>query len=137
MQERAVDKREPKKIQSIIQPTTLAPEAKKIFLNNQVKYVVVQDGDTYYKIAQQLGMRLWQLHNYNETGRQTCLQVGDIVYLQPKRRHSRQEKFHVVRWGETMYYISQLYGIRMRPLYKMNNMADGQEPNAGQKIFLR
>jgi LysM repeat protein len=99
--------------------------------------VVVQDGDTYYKIAQQLDMRLWQLHNYNETGRQTCLEVGNIVYLQPKRRHSQREEFHTVRWGETMYYISQLYGIKMRHLYRMNHMLDGQEPNAGQKIVLR
>ncbi len=82
-------------------------------------------------------MRLWQLHNYNETGKQTCLEAGDIIYLQPKRRHSRKEEAHTVRWGESMYYISQLYGIKMRHLYKMNNMAEGQEPAAGQVIKLK
>jgi LysM repeat protein len=121
----------------IIKSTHSIVTPKKIFLNNDINYVVVQDGDTYYKIAHQFDMRLWQLHKYNETGRQTCLQVGDIVYLQPKRRHSRKEGYHTVRWGESMYYISQLYGIKMRHLYKLNNMADGQEPNAGQKIILR
>ncbi len=139
MQEVAIDKKEKKKPEpQIIKPTGLpvAP-AKKIFLNNEIKYVVVQDGDTYYKIAQQLDMRLWQLHSYNETGMQTCLQVGDIVYLQPKRRHSFKEETHVARWGETMYYISQLYGIKMKHLYKMNKMVDGQEPTAGQKIVLK
>lgn len=139
MQEAAIDKKEKKKPeQQIIKPSSLpVSPAKKIFLNNEIKYVVVQDGDTYYKIAQQLDMRLWQLHSYNETGKQTCLQVGDIVYLQPKRRHSHKEEFHIARWGETLYYISQLYGIKMKHLYKMNKMVDGQEPTAGQKIVLK
>ncbi len=138
MQEVAVDKKSTKKAEpQIIKHAVTTYASKKIFLNNDIKYVVVQDGDTYYKIAQQLDMRLWQLHNYNETGRQTCLQVGDIVYLQPKRSHSQKEEFHTVRWGETMYYISQLYGIKMRHLYRMNHMLDGQEPNAGQKILLK
>jgi len=138
MQEAAVDKKSAKKIEpQFIKATNTIVPSKKIFLNNQIKYVVVQDGDTYYKIARQFDMRLWQLHNYNEAGRQTCLQAGDIVYLQPKRRHSQKEESHTVRWGETMYYISQLYGIKMRHLYKMNRMPDGQEPKAGQKIILK
>lgn len=139
MQQIAIDKKDKKKTEpQIIKPTTSAIfVSRKLFLNNRIKYVVVQDGDTYYKIAHDLDMRLWQLHNYNETGKQTCLQAGDIVYLQPKRRHSRKEEIHTARWGETMYYISQLYGIKIRHLYKMNNMLDGQEPVAEQKIFLK
>lgn len=139
MQEAAIEKKPKKKIEPQIIKPALTPSmpAKKVFLNNDVKYVVVQEGDTYYKIAHQLDMRLWQLHNYNETGRQTCLEVGDIVYLQPKRRHSQKEETHTVRWGEDMYYISQLYGIKMKHLYRLNKMQDGQEPSAGQKIVLR
>ena len=139
MQEIAVDKHPKKKEehQPIKTPVQPIASSRKLFLNNDIKYVVVQDGDTYYKIAHDLDMRLWQLHNYNETGKQTCLQPGDVVYLQPKRRHSRSEEVHVARFGETMYYISQLYGIKMRHLYKMNNLQDGQEPMAGQKVFLK
>ena len=139
MQTAAIDKHEKKKEElQIIKPTTSSFSAsRKLFLNNNIKYIVVQDGDTYYKIAHDLDMRLWQLHNYNETGKQTCLQVGDVVYLQPKRRHSRTEKFHIARWGETMYYISQLYGIKTRYLCKLNHMKEDQEPVAGQKIYLK
>lgn len=138
MQEVAIDKPKKKTEPQIIKPTTSAiSSSRKLFLNNNIKYVVVQDGDSYYKIAHDLDMRLWQLHNYNETGKQTCLQVGDIVYLQPKRKRSQKEETHTVRFGETMYYISQLYGIKTRHLYKMNNMTEGQEPVAGQKIFLK
>ena len=139
MQALPADKKEKKKIQpQIVKSITPAVYAsRKTFLNNNIKYVVVQDGDTYYKIAQQLDMRLWQLHSYNEAGKQTCLEVGDIVYLQPKRRQSHKEKIHTVRWGETMYHISQLYGIKIRHLYRINNMPEGLEPTAGMKIMLK
>lgn len=131
-----IDKRESKKVeQKIIKPKTSS--LRKIYLNNNIKYVVVQDGDTYYKMAHDLDMGLWQLHKYNEAGKQTCLQVGDIVYLQPKRRKSHTTEFHIARDAETMYYISQLYGIKLRHLYRLNNMSDGQEPNRGDKIFLK
>ncbi len=137
MQEIAIDKPKKKTEPQIIKPTTAVfSSARKLFLNNNIKYVVVQDGDSYYKIAHDLDMRLWQLHNYNETGQQTCLQVGDVVYLQPKRRRSNKEEVHTVRFGETMYYISQLYGIKMRHLYKLNSIQAGQEPVATQKIYL-
>ena len=139
MQQMTIDKHLIKREeQQIIKPTTSSFSAsRKIFLNNNIKYIVVQDGDTYYKIAHDMDMRLWQLHNYNETGKQTCLQVGDVVYLQPKRRHSHKEEYHVARFGETMYYISQLYGIKTQRLAKMNHIQDDQEPVAGQKIVLR
>ena len=139
IQETAVRKYEKKRTEPKITPPTVAEfsASRKVFLNNDIKYVVVKEGDTYYKIAHDFEMRLWQLHNYNETGRQTCLQAGDMVYLQPKRRHSRAENTHVVRFGETMYEISQLYGIKTRHLYKLNNMQEGQEPKAGQKIWLK
>ncbi|MBI3500751.1 MAG: glucosaminidase domain-containing protein [Bacteroidetes bacterium] len=139
MQEMAIDKHAKKKEEAqIIKPTTSKISAsRKLFMNNGIKYIVVEDGDTYYKIAYDLDMRLWQLHNYNETGKQTCLEVGNVVYLQPKRRHSHKEEFHTARFGETMYYISQLYGVKTARLYKLNHMTDGQEPTAGQKIYLK
>lgn len=125
---------EPQPVKSTTSPISAS---RKVYVNNQIKYVVIQDGDSYYKIAHDLDMRLWQLHRYNETGMQTCLQSGDVVYIQPKRRRSRKEKEHVVRYGETMYYISQLYGIKTKHLYRLNHMQQGQEPKAGVKIVLR
>jgi hypothetical protein len=36
-----------------------------------------------------------------------------------------------------MYLISQKYGIKLRKLYEMNRMEEGNEPEQGQKIWLR
>jgi LysM repeat protein len=39
--------------------------------------------------------------------------------------------------GDTMYIISQQFGIKLKRLYEMNRMEDGTEPEGGKKIWLR
>jgi len=39
--------------------------------------------------------------------------------------------------GETMHYISQMYGIKLKPLYKLNRMKIGEQPQTEQIIHLR
>ncbi|MBR7068080.1 MAG: LysM peptidoglycan-binding domain-containing protein [Bacteroidales bacterium] len=46
-------------------------------------------------------------------------------------------KVHVAEAGETMYQISQKYGIKLKSLYRLNAMDKGNEPEEGQLIYLR
>ena len=107
-----------------------------IKLHNHIKYIKVKKGDTYYRIAQNYEMNLWQLYKYNDLNKGDVLKVGDIIYLQPKRNKSK-ETFHIVKQGETMRSISQLYGVKLKKLYKKNLLIFGTQPNVGDKIFLR
>jgi len=43
----------------------------------------------------------------------------------------------VVKHGETMYTISQTYGIELSQLYKINKIKAGHQVKQGQKISLR
>jgi LysM repeat protein len=43
----------------------------------------------------------------------------------------------VVREGETLYEISQLYGIKLKSLYKFNQLLEGQEVPEGTQLYLR
>jgi LysM repeat protein len=66
------------------------------------------------------------------------LTAGQIIYLQPKRTKADVGfETHLVREGETMYMISQKYGIKLESLYKLNLMESGTEPAVGKKIKLR
>jgi LysM repeat protein len=107
-----------------------------IKLHNHIKYIKVKDGDTFYKISQDYEMNLWQLYKYNDLNKGDVLKIGDIIYLQPKRNKSK-EKYHVVKQGETMRSISQLYGVKLKKLYKKNLLIVGTQPNVGDKIFLK
>ncbi|MFW5687304.1 MAG: glucosaminidase domain-containing protein [Bacteroidota bacterium] len=107
-----------------------------ILENNRIRYVYARQGDTPESLARELGLWAWEIYRYNEMGRSDQLAIGDIVYLQPKRRNARQS-WHVVQEGETMYDISQKYGVKLKLLYRRNKMEPGTEPDPGRKIQLR
>ena len=67
------------------------------------------------------------------------LKPGDIIYLDKKHHRADKEHIvHVVRGGESMYSISQKYGIRLKNLYKMNKMKpEDPSPKVGDILRLR
>lgn len=105
---------------------------------NGVKFVVAKDGDSIDKLADQYGLMRWQLYKYNELTADSVIRSGQRVYVQPKRnRASKGNEFYTVKEGDTMYQIAQSYGIKLKALYKKNEMKPGEEPAVGQKIYLR
>jgi LysM repeat protein len=113
-------------------------KSRKIKTYNRVKYIVVKKGDTFAKISKDLGLMSWQLTKYNETTTNAKLVEGQKLYIQPKRsKADKKYEFHKVKSGDTMYSISQKYGIKLDKLYKKNLMAKGNEPKVGNKIWLR
>ena len=105
---------------------------------NLVKYVEVKEGDTYESIAAQAEVRVHKLLKYNDLAFDSKIQVGDKVYIQPKKRRATLEnEYYTVQQGETMYSISQQFGIRLRYLYKWNDMPVGAQPFFGQVLKLR
>ncbi|MCB9189028.1 MAG: glucosaminidase domain-containing protein [Flavobacteriales bacterium] len=104
--------------------------------NNKIKFVTVKKGDTYYKIAKEFDLGLWQLYKYNELTKEDVLMPGDIIYLQPKKNKAK-EKVHVVQKGETMKDISQMYGVKVKKLYKHNEGVFGKDLEEGQQINLK
>jgi LysM repeat protein len=110
----------------------------KIEKRNRVKSVVAQKGDTYETIAQELGLDDWVLYKYNDEPAGYHPREYEIVYVQPKKNKTTKDALtHRVEPGETMHYISQLYGIKLSKLYHRNRMKKGQQPHPGQIIYLR
>ena len=107
-------------------------------LNNNIKYILVKKGDTYNSISYEFGLMKWQLAKYNDINPESKLNPGSMLYLQPKRKKaSIENKYHIVKEGENMYYISQKYGIKLDELYRKNLMIKGDQPKTGDKIYLR
>jgi hypothetical protein len=80
----------------------------------------------------------WQLVSYNELQKDSKIVPGQILYIQPKRWSAEiGSDFHFVKEGETMYSISQLYGMKLKKLYRKNRIEFGKEPETGQKLWLR
>lgn len=123
---------------SSIGNTVVVARAPRVLENNRVQYIIVKDGDTREKLEIELQLFKWELPKYNELKNDFPLIPGQILYLQPKRERAEPGKeYYNAMEGDTMYLISQRYGIKLKRLYEMNRMADGTEPEPGKKIWLR
>jgi len=111
--------------------------SRQMYLRNNIRYVLVEEGDTYEKLERLLDVRTWQITKYNDLPEDRRLTAGEILYLQPKRNSNRKHDFHHASQGETLRWISQEYGIKLKKLLKYNGMTDDQELDAGQKVWLR
>jgi LysM repeat protein len=107
-----------------------------IFITNRIKTIYLQQGQTLNEIAATYHVSLKKLKTYNEIKKGRELKPGMMVFLQPKRNKAAA-KYHKVKEWETMYKISQQYGIKLYKLYSKNLLKPGEEPAIGQRIYLR
>ncbi len=114
-------------------------QSHQISMRNNLKTVVANEGDTYEILAQELGIKAWELYKFNDQPEGYRPLKNEIIYIQAKHRKAGRNGMltHRVEAGETMHYISQLYGLKLNPLYKRNNMKTGEEPHTEEIIFLR
>ncbi len=117
---------------------TISLKKRKIYERNRIKYIIAQEGDNLVSLTKELDLFSWQLRKYNDLPEGYEVRPGEILYIQPKRNRAEVGyDFHIVKEGETMHAISQLYGIKLRKLYRRNHMEPGTEPVVGQKLWLR
>lgn len=119
-------------------PLQLSVGKHQVGMLNRVSYVVARQGDTYAALTAEFDKMRWELEKYNDVPQGIEPEAGQVVYLQPKRnKASREHRTHIVQQGESMWSISQKYAVKLNALYKKNRMTPGDEPETGQKIWLR
>ena len=92
-------------------------------LVNGIQCVVATSGDTWTSLAKEMKVSKKKLLKYNETSEDYPLPEGMNVFLAKKAKKADamyKGQWHKIRSGESMYSISQLYGVRLECLYKMN-----------------
>lgn len=114
--------------------------AGQVFTNNDVQYVLAMSGETLQEVALRTNSDLTDLVRYNDTrySRNRELDQGTVIYLQSKRNSFRgKRQWHYVKNGETMFSISQIYGIDLGRLYRRNKMEEGQMAAVGERLKIR
>lgn len=108
------------------------------FNNNY--YVIARKGDTFRSVANDVDVSYRKLAKFNERDKNDVLEEGEMVWLQKKRRKAPKEYkglIHLVESGESMYSISQKYGIRLKNLYKINHLDPDFTIRVGYQLRLR
>jgi LysM repeat protein len=108
-----------------------------VFKINETNVVFVTKGTSYLAIAEQHGVQLNRLFEFNDISSATDVaQADQLVFLQRKKRTGANE-FYIVVAGETLYDIAQEEGIRLESLLAYNHLKAGMQPEAGEKLYLR
>lgn len=111
-----------------------------IHLFNDNYYLYAREGDTFKGIGKEVGISWKKLAKYNERDKNDILHKGDIIYLKKKRKKAPKQykkRPHIVQAGESMYGISQKYGIRLKNLYKMNGLDPDFKIYPGARLRVR
>ncbi len=115
-----------------------SPKGRPIYTNNGKKLLLIKEGDTFNKLAKEFNIYTWQFYKYNEVNKQHILHIGEVIYLQKKKRKSEKKyKYHRVQQGESIHEIAQHYGVRLSSLRKRNNLPEGVQPAAKTRLKLR
>ena len=123
----------------------ISPESKKfqsitnwrrrIHQTNGIHYIEAQEKDTYVVVAYDTRMTLKRLLKYNDATIESPLKAGDKVYLQNKRKYAEKGNLiHIVQKGESLHSISQLYGMKLKSIYKLNKLRDSYIPKPGDTL---
>ncbi len=111
---------------------------RKVAYNNRVKFVMAREGDNIYSLSEELDLFHWLLPKYNDVEESTVFAEGDRVYIQPKRNKAEVgNNIHIVKEGETLHDISQIYAIKEDKLVRRNLLSPDAGLAVGQEIQLR
>lgn len=109
-----------------------------IYRVNGVKFVLAQHGDTYGVIAEEFDETVGDILSYNDLVADNGLKVGARVFIGRKKKRAPEECVsHRVAVGESMYSISQDYGVRVAKLYDLNEMSYDEGAKVGMELKLR
>ena len=105
---------------------------------NDVRCTILYPGETLASISMKYNISQAKLLEYNETTNKDDLKEGDIVFIEKKKKkYNGAQDDYRVRKGDTLYQISQKFGIRLSCLSKMNNLTLFSVLSEGQKLRLK
>ncbi len=102
-----------------------------------LKYIRVSADDDLAFIAKEFDVSKRQLRSWNDLHKKAVLMEGDIIYLQSKHNKAdKKHQLHIVKAGESLHYISQIYGVKVSALMKRNKLTTATV-HEGQVLKLR
>ena len=109
-----------------------------VLKNNGRRLFIVKAGDTFNKLADEFEISRHKLLKNNDLKKKHVLKPGEILYLERKvSKAERGYRYHIVKQGESLWEISQLYGIRLSSLLNKNNLPKRYQAATGTRLRVR
>lgn len=105
---------------------------------NDVRCTLLYPGESIASISMKYDIPKEKILKYNEVGTDVNIKEGDIIFLEKKKaRYNGSRDYYNVKENDTLYDISQQFGIRMSNLAKMNGISIFTELKAGRRLKLK
>jgi len=131
---------EEKKTEVVSQPTIKTISAKtldkRIVKINKKKAIQLNKNESLPLLANALHISEDKLILFNDVQNSTSLKAGDYLFLQKKKKKNKEGKY-TVKKEDNIWKIAQKKGIQLASLLKRNKLKAGEEPVAGEKIYLK
>ena len=113
--------------------------SRKVYKINDVPCVYAVKGDTYESIAASNGLFPGEILRFNDVSSDCEPAPGSVVYLQHKKKKAPRgmDKYIVGPEEESLWDISQRFGVRLGAIKRMNRLSDDYKPLEGDTILLR
>lgn len=109
---------------------------REVYENNKSYFVICKEGDSFKKIAQDVQDTEKNIRKYNDAKKGSEPQLNEVVYIENKAKNNPR-KYHTVRQGETLRFISQKYAVQLHYLFKYNNLNENSVIHPGDQIKLK
>jgi LysM repeat protein len=107
-------------------------------LVNGQRCVRLREGETLKDIAREYSMQLRLLRRFNEVNRKFTPPAGTLIFLERKKaRADSEHRSYVVKKGDSLWSISQQFGVRMGSLANRNHLGDDNPLTVGMTLILR
>jgi LysM repeat protein len=114
---------------------SLALKVTKMNIANNLKLVVVDSAFDVQEIANREKTTLQNLYMFNELEGEQPIIIGQNFFLQAKLKVN-QLGAHEVKFGQSLYDISQIYGVTTQSLRALNRLEKWEQPAVGESVFL-
>lgn len=105
---------------------------------NDVRCTLLYPGESITSISMKYDIPKKKILEYNEVVTDANIKEGDIVFLEKKKtKYNGSRDYYNVKENESLYEISQLFGIRMANLAKMNGIDLFTKLKVGRRLKLK
>lgn len=112
---------------------------RQMYKTNGVPFVYSLEGESYASIAHDYHLFLREILRFNDALSDKRLDPGTTVYLQSKKSQTKRglDKYISDEGGETLYELSQRFGVKLKDLCKMNDLGRDYVTKPGDELDLR
>lgn len=106
------------------------------YLINDLEGLQADMCDIPVTMAYKAGISIERFTEYNDMKENDLLKIGQVYYIQAKLSKA-SVPFHIVREGESLWDISQMYGVKLTNLLNFNRFDTVQRLQTGRVIWLQ